>query len=99
MGNPRFGLPTVTLIWMGTVGIGLLLLGNYESAPGQAGHPLLRWPTKSRIERSKDRPTLVMFAHPRCPCTRATIGELALIMARCRGLVDAHVVFYKPDGS
>jgi hypothetical protein len=41
----------------------------------------------------------LIFAHPRCPCTRATIGELAVIMARCRDRVDARVLFYKPKGS
>jgi hypothetical protein len=39
-----------------------------------------------------------MFAHPRCPCTRASIGELALLMAGSQGLVNAHVLFVKPKG-
>jgi hypothetical protein len=37
-----------------------------------------------------------MFAHPHCPCTRASLGELALIMARFQGKLDAHVLFYRP---
>src|SRR5882724_1733252 len=40
-----------------------------------------------------------MFAHPRCPCTRATLGELELVMARCEGLLNAHVVFIRPDST
>jgi hypothetical protein len=39
-----------------------------------------------------------MFAHPRCPCTRASLGELEKIMARCQGAVDARVVFLQPAG-
>jgi hypothetical protein len=38
-----------------------------------------------------------MFAHPRCPCTRASIGELAQIMAQAAGGLSAHVVFLKPE--
>jgi hypothetical protein len=50
------------------------------------------------LARSANRKTLVMFAHPQCPCTRASIGELALLMARCGNALDAYVVFFKPDG-
>jgi hypothetical protein len=43
--------------------------------------------------------TLVMFAHPQCPCTRAGLGELQKIVERCGGRVRAHVIFYKPQGA
>src|SRR5262249_49195821 len=60
--------------------------------------PPTRWPAGSHIQPATDRPTLVMLAHPRCPCTRASLGELALLMTRCQGLVQASVNFYKPAG-
>jgi hypothetical protein len=34
--------------------------------------------------------------HPHCPCSRASIGELALLMAHCQGRVDAQVLFLQP---
>ena len=37
-----------------------------------------------------------MLAHPRCPCTRASIGELAILMNRLKGRVRATVLFVKP---
>ena len=48
------------------------------------------------MERANDRPTLVMLAHPHCPCTQASIGELAQLMARLQGKVAAYVLFVKP---
>jgi hypothetical protein len=39
-----------------------------------------------------------MLAHPKCPCTRASIGELAAIMAHCQGRLNAYVLFMKPEG-
>jgi hypothetical protein len=39
-----------------------------------------------------------MLAHPHCPCTRASIGELALLMAHSQGRVTAYVLFLKPAG-
>lgn len=50
------------------------------------------------IPLSAGQPTLVVFAHPRCPCSRASVGELALIMAKARGQVQARVWFYRPAG-
>ena len=37
-----------------------------------------------------------MLAHPHCPCSRASVGELAQIMAHAQGHVRAYVVFIKP---
>jgi hypothetical protein len=39
-----------------------------------------------------------MLVHPHCPCTRATIGELAELMAHCQGRLTAYVLFLKPAG-
>src|SRR5262249_42161074 len=57
-----------------------------------------QWAADSGIQRAAVIPTLVMFAHPRCPCTRASIGELNSLMAHCQGKLSAHVVFYRPIG-
>jgi hypothetical protein len=39
-----------------------------------------------------------MFIHPHCPCSRASIGELAVLMAHCQGRVTTHVLFLRPAG-
>jgi hypothetical protein len=38
----------------------------------------------------------MMFAHPQCECSRASLGELAIIMAQGRGQVNASVFFLSP---
>jgi hypothetical protein len=43
-------------------------------------------------------PNLVMFVHPQCPCTSASIEELNRILARWRNSVSAQVWFFKPAG-
>ena len=85
--------------WIISVALGLGILFNYGTTPGQIGVVPAAWPSVSKIGRSNDRPTLVMLAHPRCPCTRASIGELAQIMARVQGRMDAYVLFFKPRQS
>jgi hypothetical protein len=89
------------LMWSTAIAAGwvTLLRYDYESRPHESGPVPACWPTGTRIERDHDRGTLVMFAHPRCPCTRASIGELALLMAQCQGRLRAHVLFFRPVGS
>ena len=86
-------------LWSIAVATGTAMMWNYANKAGNEGKASLRWPNESQIPRSRNHPTLVMFAHPRCPCTRASIGELAVLMARCHGKVDAQVLFFKPTGS
>lgn len=86
----------VTLAWLATVVTGFCMLWGYENTPGKSSRPPLDWPSESEIEPGTDRPTLLLFAHPRCPCTRASIRELSLIMARCQELVETRVLFIRP---
>jgi hypothetical protein len=84
------------IAWVVAVAFGLRVLLNYETAPGRVGAVPLIWPAASKIQRASDRPTLIMLAHPHCPCTRASMDELAHVMARVQGKVAAYVLFYKP---
>jgi hypothetical protein len=85
-------------LWLGAVGVGLRTLWDYELSPGVPGNPPVRWPAESQLQRVPGRATLILLAHPHCPCTRASIGELALLMARLHGQVTAYVLFARPQG-
>ena len=84
--------------WLAAVTAGLSVFLNYDTTPGRAGEAPLQWP-RGTFKRAPDRPVLVMIAHPRCPCTRASIGELAQIMARLQGKLVAYVLFVKPNNA
>jgi hypothetical protein len=90
-------LSSITL-WLLVVGIGLSVLLGYENTPGVAAKPLASWPADSQIQRAPGRATLVMLVHPHCPCSRASMGELALLMAQSQGRLTAYVLFLKPAG-
>ena len=82
--------------WLAAIGVGLRLILVYENTPGVSAASLEAWPTDSEISRTPGLPTLVTMVHPHCPCSRASVGELALLMVKAQGLVDANVVFVKP---
>jgi hypothetical protein len=87
------------IVWAGAIAVGLRVLFKYETSPGSVGIAPALWPANSSIALAKDRPTLVMLAHPHCPCTRASVGELAQLLARLQGKVQAYVLFYTPRDS
>ncbi len=88
-----------TLMWAGFVATGIWWLWGYENAPGARAMSPNKWPSNSRIQPARDMPTLVMLAHPHCPCSRASVGELARIMTHGHGKVRAYVLFATPAGS
>ena len=85
-----------TTVWVALIGCGLLTMFNYEMTAGEMGTAPAVWPNSATIRQRTDLPTLLIFAHPKCPCTRATIAELARIMTHCSNRVEAHVVLLKP---
>jgi len=82
--------------WLISTGVGFHSLQRYASTPGRVASSPDRWPMDSQVRFDPARPTLVMAVHPRCPCTRASIEELAQIVTHCRGLVSVRVLVFQP---
>lgn len=95
--NNRTILIATGALWLLMIGSGIGLLWSYNSTPGVAAAALERWPADSPLRHATDRATFVMLAHPHCPCTRASLGELARLMAQAQGRVKAYVLFVKPS--
>jgi hypothetical protein len=97
--NPDRHTPWVWLaavLWLGCAGIGLYFVWEYDNAPGVAAHAPPAWPAQTSLVRAADRPTLVLLAHPQCDCTRATLGELAEVLARTPAPPKTYVLFLRP---
>src|SRR5436309_12091604 len=83
-------------LWVPAVTFGISVLWKYSTPPGHPAAPPAYWPWNAPIKRKEGRPTLLMFAHPQCQCSRASLGELAIIMAHAGAQLDAQVLFYLP---
>ena len=86
----RFWLCVWALVLVGALGA----LWKYKLTPGAAATVVERWPAGSALTHSTKGPTLIMFAHPRCPCTRASLAELRSVMSSFAGKLTAEVVFF-----
>lgn len=71
-------------------------LVDYEAYAGEQGNVSPQWPVDSTLERSASHLTLLMFIHPQCPCTRASIGELSELMASCQSRLKVQVLVLAP---
>lgn len=94
-------LSIAVALWLGSVAIGVAALQRYKSSPAAELAPPSVWPAASLLTRNAGKPTLVLIAHPRCPCTRATVHELGVLLARAGAAgaaVTADVVFVRPTG-
>lgn len=66
---------------------------RYAASPTAAGAPARSWPEQSRIVRTPGTPAILMFAHPECPCSRASLAELERVLSRAPDGARATVVF------
>lgn len=85
-------------LWVLLSGAALFVMADYGNEPGESGLAPDVWPSSaaSGIVPTPGKPTVVLFAHPLCPCTRATLVELESLTNRLYGLFDLHVLFYEP---
>ncbi|OYW76474.1 MAG: hypothetical protein B7Z37_08550 [Verrucomicrobia bacterium 12-59-8] len=91
-------ISAIAVIWLLLVLTGSMLMAQYSHTAGVAGNPPEQWPETSRMKRDPGLSKLVMFIHPQCSCSRATLGELERLMAHCQGLLSAQVWFIQPEG-
>lgn len=87
------------ILWISLVVGGSVYLTQYVNTPAAENGSYPRtFPPESRIVPDGTHPTLIFFAHPKCPCTRASLRELARLMTNVNGKLQVYVVFIRPQG-
>ena len=88
----------VLVVWSAFVLCGFAFLIRYSATAGTGDQGNSTWPRDSRIVRMAGRPTLLVFLHPACPCSRATVEELSRLLTQVGTAVDTTAVFIRPGG-
>lgn len=83
-----------TLLWACVMGLGLFGLDSYSLIAGPRGVAPAQWPAE--LGPLEPGLNLVVYAHPHCPCTRATLWEAAELVAAAKGQLTSQVLFYTP---
>ncbi|MBI4854088.1 MAG: hypothetical protein HY819_20015 [Acidobacteria bacterium] len=87
------------LLWLLAIFFGLYLLNNHANSPSKSAIAPTLWPQETKLSLSKSSATVILFAHPKCPCTRATLGELAKFTTQTQNKAKVYVLFTKPKNS
>lgn len=85
-------------VWLLAALTGITSLWIYSQRPGGFGQVPQAWPERSSLVVDGAGMQLVMFVHPQCPCSRASLGELAVLMRHCPDGLSARVLFIRPEG-
>ncbi|MGI8905335.1 MAG: RedB protein [Candidatus Sumerlaeaceae bacterium] len=88
----------IAVLWFGSLCVGSYAMLSYEFGAKEASAPAGNWPHDTAYFRNPHKPTLLTFLHPRCPCSKATLGELALLVAASGERLDTRVIFVEPEG-
>jgi hypothetical protein len=71
---------------------------RYELTPAATVAAPRAWPSESKLRLDPARPTMVVFVHPQCPCSRASLNELLRLADEYRGRFLLQIVFVEPHG-
>jgi hypothetical protein len=86
-------------IWLIGVCVTFGLLWRYKLTAGPEPEAPEVWPAGSALHATAGVANVVFVAHPRCPCTTASMTELARLTDELHGRATIHVVIVKPDGA
>ena len=97
--NEGFPVPVALTIWGLSVFTALGYIAHWRYQAGVVNQP----PTLTEVQlpflAKSDRFQLVMAIHPKCPCSRASMGELTKIMSRFPMGLDCVVLVYRPKSA
>src|SRR4026208_322142 len=84
------------LLWLGLVAFGYSKLLRYSFTEGGLAQAPRNLPASLAPTPASKRSPMFLALHPRCPCSRATVREMAKILSRAADTVDVTVLVYMP---
>lgn len=93
----RFASFAALTLWLTGSLVALWAIDAYKATPGGAGATPPRDPERPGEARQFDCPRLMLFLHPQCPCSQASLTEFMEVV-RGAGPVSAEVLFVLPPG-
>lgn len=92
-----FGVIGIVL-WLWLVLLGINKLNSYANTPGESATASATFPILSRVQTQKGKSTLILFVHPKCGCSVATVAEMARLYPKISSNAIVNIVFLKPEG-
>ena len=93
----QLGRSVLIVAWASAVCFGFSVALNHDYSGATVARRQV-WPARSKLVRNKDCATAVMFCHPHCPCTSASLTELTRLKEEYKEM-KTFVSFVKPHGT
>lgn len=90
-------LALLVCAWVVAVLTGGFLQIQYSMSSGRSGEVTRQWPTSTNILKHRDSKQLLIFLHPKCACSVASLMELAKFQDRTQQIVPIQAIFFCPD--
>lgn len=76
---------------------GFYLLLRFDATPTRQHYAPSLWPETAKIAFPTGKPALLVFLHPLCPCSRATLDELDGVLSELpkTALPEIHLLFVR----
>ncbi|VTR98764.1 RedB protein OS=Stigmatella aurantiaca (strain DW4/3-1) GN=redB PE=4 SV=1 [Gemmata massiliana] len=81
----------IGFVWLAAILTGFWVWERYDATPGTVGAQ-----APAADDTAPERWRLTVFVHPRCPCTRAALGEVAEIV-RAEPNLLVRILFVRPE--
>lgn len=89
----------ILVVWIGLIALGAKILLNYDFKSGPQSSSIKHFPKKSKLKLDPKLETILIFVHPNCPCSSASLEELNRLITNSQGKLKTIIIFIKPDGS
>ena len=89
--------PLVAL-WLLCVACGIASFDRYTLLPGSPAFASEQRPQAIGPSHTSGCDELLMVVHPNCPCSRASMSELAALAASCEKPLSIRILFVEPPG-
>lgn len=85
-------------LWGTTVLGCVIAMTAYSNLPGLQQNTSSTWPVDSAIKLDSDVPTILLFLHPKCPCSLATVRELQRGLGNDSQAISIRIGLFCPVG-
>ena len=93
----NYGTIALVGVWFSALLLCFTGLWWYKTRPGEVGYSLSQWPERAGLKLGETPFTLVLFLHPKCDCSEASVYELRHVVKDAGTKLDTQVVFYFPE--
>ena len=79
-------------LWLFILVAGISAFAKFAYTPGETAHAPKLWPALTRLKAPNQLPKLLVFVHPKCGCSEATLRNLEKILPDLVNKVQIKIV-------